>query len=108
MGEFIGYFIIGGLVVSLTTYYGARGHSFLAAFISQFPSMTVLIFFLLYRTGSKQAVINYAKSFLYVLPPWILYICVVAFLCDRIGIWWSLALGIVLYFGVSLALLQLK
>jgi uncharacterized membrane protein (GlpM family) len=108
MIEFIGYFIIGGLVVSLTTYYGTKGQGFLAAFISMFPSMTVLIFFLLYRTGGIPSVIDYAKSLVYVVPPWILYICTVAFLCDRIGIWFSLILGVGLYFCVSIFLNQMR
>jgi uncharacterized membrane protein (GlpM family) len=108
MLEYIGYFIVGGLVVSLTTFYGAKGQGFLAAFISMFPSMTVLIFFLLYRAGGKDSVIGYAKSLVYVVPPWILYVCAVAFLCDRIGIWWSLAMGITLYFCMSIGLNQLR
>jgi hypothetical protein len=106
--EFIGYFIVGGLVVSLTTYYGSKGQGFMAAFISMFPSMTVLIFFLLYRAGGTSSVISYAKSLAYVVPPWILYIFTVAFFCDRIGIWSSLALGIGLYFCVSILLNQMR
>ena len=101
MLEFITYFFIGGLVVSLTTVYGAKGHSLLAAFISQFPSMTVLIFILLYTKGGKQPVIDYARSFVYVIPPWILYVCAVVFLCERIGIWGSLATGLALYMATS-------
>jgi hypothetical protein len=108
MLEFIGYFIIGGLVVSLTTYYGSKGHGFLAAFISMFPSMTVLIFFLLYRAGGRASVIDYAKSLAYVAPSWVLYVCAVAFLCERIGIWWSLLIGIALYFSISISLNQLR
>ena len=108
MLEFIGYFMVGGLVVSLTTYFGSKGQGFLAAFISMFPSMTVLIFFLLYRTGGTPSVINYAKSLVYVVPSWILYICAVALLCDRIGIWLSLILGISLYFCVSIFLSQMR
>jgi uncharacterized membrane protein (GlpM family) len=108
MLEFIAYFMVGGLVVSLTTYFGSKGQGFLAAFISMFPSMTVLIFFLLYRTGGIPSVIDYAKSLAYVVPPWILYVCTVAFLCDRIGIWSSLTLGISLYFCASIMLNQMR
>jgi len=108
MLEYIGYFLIGGLIVSLTTYFGAKGHGFMAAFVSQFPSLTVLTFFLIYRAGGKAPVIDYAKSFIYTIPPWILYIGAVMFLCDRIGIWWSLSIGIALYVGACMCLVHLK
>ncbi len=106
--EFIGYFLIGGLVVSLTTHFGSKGHGFLAAFVTQFPSLTVLTFFLIYRAGGKAQVISYAKSFIYTMPPWILYVGAVVLLCDRIGIWWSLLIGIALYVGISMWLMYLK
>jgi hypothetical protein len=108
MLEFIGYFLIGGLIVSLTTHFAARGHGFLGAFVSQFPSVTVLTFLLIYRAGGKIPVINYAKSFVYTIPPWILYVAAVVFLCDRIGIWWSLLIGVALYVGTSLLLAPVK
>lgn len=108
MLEFVGYFLVGGLVVSLTTYYGAKGQGFLAAFISMFPSLTVLVFFLLYREGGKEAVITYARSLIYVVPPWVLYVFVVWFLCERIGILWSIILGVGLYFGSSILVNQLR
>lgn len=106
--EYIGYFVIGGLIVSGTTYIGSNGHGFLAAFVSQFPSLTVLTFFLIYRAGGKEPVIDYAKSFIYTIPPWILYVAAVVLLCDRIGIWPSLAIGITLYVGTCMGLMYLK
>ncbi len=106
--EYIGYFLIGGLIVSLTTYCGAKGHGFLAAFVSQFPSLTVLTFLLIYRAGGKLPVISYAKSFAYTIPPWILYVLAVVFLCDRIGIWWALTIGVTLYVGTCMWFLQVR
>jgi uncharacterized membrane protein (GlpM family) len=108
MLEYIGYFILGGIIVSLTTYVGAKGHGFFAAFISQFPSLTVLTFLLIYRVGGKAPVIDFAKSFIYTIPPWILYVVSVVFLCDRIGIWWSLAIGVGLYVGTCMWLMHIK
>lgn len=108
MLEFVGYFVVGGLVVSLTTYFGSKGQGFLAAFISMFPSLTVLVFFLLYRAGGKESVINYARSLIYVVPPWVLYVVVVWFLCERIGVLWSIILGIAFYLGSSVLVNQLR
>ena len=106
--QYAGYFLLGGLIVSLTTYCGAKGHGFLAAFVSQFPSMTVLTFFLIHRAGGTPEVVNYAKSFIYTVPPWILYVGAVVFLCDRVNIWAALSIGIALYVGTSMALGCLK
>ena len=105
---YLGYFLIGGLIVMLTTYFGAKGQGFLAAFVSQFPSLTVLTFILIYRAGGKPQVIEYAKSFIYTIPPWLLYVAAVVLLCDRIGIWWSLAIGISLYVCTCMWLMHLK
>jgi uncharacterized membrane protein (GlpM family) len=108
MLKFISYFIIGGFVVSLSTYFGSKGHGFIAAFISMFPSMSVLIFSLLYLSGGRPSVIGYAKSLVYVVPPWILYVLTVTLLCERIGIWLSLAVGITLYLTASVGLSYFK
>ena len=108
MLEYLGYFLIGGLIVSLTTYVGAKGEGFLAAFVIQFPSLTVLSFLLMYRAGGKAPVIDYAKSLVYTIPPWVLYVLTVVFLCDRIGIWWALVLGVGLYMAACLAMAYVK
>ncbi|MBA4387993.1 MAG: DUF3147 domain-containing protein [Verrucomicrobia bacterium] len=108
MLEYVGYFIIGGLVVSLTTYFGAKGSGFLAAFVTMFPSLTVLTFILIYSAGGKAPVISYAKGFLYTIPPWILYVLGVVFLCDRLGIWWALGIAIMLYTLGSMAMAHLR
>jgi uncharacterized membrane protein (GlpM family) len=104
MLRFILYFIIGGLIVSLTTYFGSKGQSFLAAIISMFPSMSVVIFVLLYSTGGQSSVIGYAKNLVYGVPPWLLYVATVAVLCQRIGIALSLLSGVGLYLAVSMGL----
>ena len=108
MLEYVGYFLIGGLIVCLTTYFGVKGNGFLAAFICMFPSLTVLTFILIYRAGGTMPVIGYAKGFLYTIPPWILYVLAVVFLCDRLGIWWALGIGVVLYVVTSLALTHFR
>jgi len=101
MLEFLGYFLVGGLVVGLTTLVGSRGHGPLAAFIGMFPSMTVMIFVLLYRSGGNPAVTGYARSLVYFVVPWVLYVLAVSFLCERLGIWWSLGVGVAAFLSVS-------
>jgi uncharacterized membrane protein (GlpM family) len=108
MLELIVNFIIGGLIVSATTYFGSKGNGFDAAFISLFPSLTVLVFFLIYRSGGEAPVAGYAKNMLYMIPAWLLYVLSVAFLCNRLGLWWSVLIGVTLYMGASYVLLQMK
>jgi hypothetical protein len=48
------YFIIGGTVVSLTTYLGSLGRSWLAAFITTFPALTGLTFILMYLNAGVE------------------------------------------------------
>lgn len=106
--KYLFYFIIGGSVVSLSTYYGSKGQGFMSALISMFPSMSVLIFTLLYLSGGQASVVGYAKNLAYVVPPWILYVFTVALLCDRVGIWLSLGIGVLLYLATSIGLSYLK
>lgn len=108
MLEFLCYFLVGGLVVALTTVIGSKGHGAMAAFVGMFPSMTVLVFVLLYRAGGNTAVIGYAKSLIYFVGPWFLYVVAVSMLCDRLGIWSALGIGVAIYVAASWAMMQLK
>jgi len=99
--RFIVYFLIGGLVMALSVHYGSKGNGLLAAFITQFPSISVISFYLMYRLSGHDAVTDYAKGFLITIPPWVLYVLIVYLLCDRIGAIASLALGVSMYMGSS-------
>ncbi len=99
--KFALYFVIGGLIVMLTTYFGTKGNGLAAAFITQFPSMTLLAFYLIYRNGGNEAVASYARGFVYTVPAWVLYIVIVYFFCDRVGAFWSLAMGVGVYMTTS-------
>jgi uncharacterized membrane protein (GlpM family) len=99
--KFIIYFILGGLIVALSVHYGSKGNGLLAAFITQFPSISVLAFYLMYRDGGHAAVSGYAKGFLITIPPWVLYVLIVYFFCERIGAIASLTIGVTLYMFTS-------
>ena len=47
------YFLLGGTIVSVSTYLGSQGRSFLAAFASTFPAITGATFVLIYLNGGK-------------------------------------------------------
>ena len=51
LGKYLLYFLLGGSIVSFSTYLGSQGKSFLAAMASTFPAITGVTFILLYRTA---------------------------------------------------------
>ena len=56
------YFLLGGTIVSVSTYLGSQGRSFLAAFASTFPAITGATFILIYLNGGSEALVGYAKN----------------------------------------------
>ena len=101
------YFVVGGLAVSVTTYFGSQGKGLLAAFVGMFPAATVITFCAIYFRSGMPALTSYARGLLILLPPWILYIVVMYLLAPRLGLIPSLALGIALYAGISLLIVRL-
>src|SRR5918999_6603113 len=68
------YFVLGGLLVSVSTYVGAMGRGFLAAFASTFPAITGMTFILIYLNGGADNTLSYAKHLLLFVPPWTAYV----------------------------------
>ena len=95
------YFIIGGTVVSLTTYLGTLGRSWLAAFITTFPALTGLTFVLMYLNTGVEPTVPYARNLLYFVIPWLAYVGFYIVTIDRLGFWLTLTGAIVLFVGVA-------
>jgi uncharacterized membrane protein (GlpM family) len=87
LGKYGLYFLIGGTVVSLSTYLGAKGEGFLAALASTFPAITGVTFVLIYLNGGNDATWTYAKNLLWFVPPWLAYVGVMMVGLDRLGFW---------------------
>jgi len=68
------YFLIGGMIVSLVTYFASQAKGLLAAFIATLPIITLITFFTIYFASSQEAVISYAKGLVIMLTPWLIYI----------------------------------
>jgi uncharacterized membrane protein (GlpM family) len=100
------YFVIGGLVVALSTYLGSHGRGLLAAFVGVFPAVTLITFIAIHLQSGTPAVVSYAKGMLILLPPWILYVLGIIFLMPRLSLAATLAISVGLY--VILALLIIK
>jgi hypothetical protein len=91
------YFLLGGTIVSLSTYLGSQGRSFLAAFASTFPAITGATFILIYLNGGSDSLVGYAKNLLWFVPPWIVYVTTMIVGVPRFGFWPATALSLTLY-----------
>ena len=97
--KYVIYFLLGGTVVSLSTYLGAQGRPYLAAFASTFPAITGATFVLLYLNGGTDAIIAYAEKLFWFLPAWIVYVMAMIFIVPRVGFWPAMAVSLALYMG---------
>ncbi|MDM7999879.1 MAG: DUF3147 domain-containing protein [Dehalococcoidia bacterium] len=92
------YFFVGGAIVTLVTYFGSQANKgALAAFIAFFPALTVITLCTIYWSGGAESAVSYAKSLVYLLPAWLLYIAAVIYLTPRLGLWPPLIIGVILY-----------
>lgn len=91
------YFLLGGTIVSISTYLGSQGRSFLAAFASTFPAMTGATFILIYLNGGSEHLVTYAKNLLWFVPPWLVYVGCMIYGVERIGFWLSMVGSLALY-----------
>ncbi len=95
------YFIIGGTVVSLTTYLGSLGKSWLAAFVTTFPALTGITFILMYLNAEVEPTVPYARNLLYFVIPWLAYVGFYLVTIDRLGFWFALTGAVALFISVS-------
>ena len=103
------YFLLGGTIVSVSTYLGSQGKSFLAAFASTFPAITGATFVLIYLNGGSESLVGYAKNLLWFVPAWIVYVITMILGVPRVGFWPSMIGSLVLYLGcVGLVKLALR
>ncbi len=93
------YFLLGGSIVSFSTYLGSQGKSFLAAMASTFPAITGVTFILLYASGGGVPTVDYAKNLLWFVPPWTVYVVAMILGIPRLGFWPAMAGSLVLYMG---------
>ncbi|HKO29934.1 MAG TPA: DUF3147 domain-containing protein [Nitrospiraceae bacterium] len=93
------YFLLGGTIVSVSTYLGSQGKSFLAAFASTFPAITGATFVLIYLNSGNDAIVSYAKNLLWFVPPWILYVVAMIASVPYFGFWPAMIGSLTLYLG---------
>jgi hypothetical protein len=101
------YFVIGGLVVSVVTYFGGQGKSQLAVFIAFLPCTTLITLCTIYFAGGTGAAVSYAKNMLVLLPAWVLYVVGVIFLLPRLGWVVSILVSVAAYLAAAFVTMRL-
>ena len=106
LAKLILYFLIGGTIVSVSSYVGAQGRGFLAAFVSTFPAITGVTILLIYLNGGTDPAFTYAKHLMWFVPPWLLYVGFLIFSIPRVNFLMALGGALSLYM-VAIALVKL-
>jgi len=100
------YFVLGGVMVSLSTYLGTMGRGFLAAFVSTFPAITGVTIVLIYLNAGNEHAYTYARHLLWLVPAWIAYVGFLILTLNRLGFWAAMAGALTLYMAI-VALIKL-
>ncbi len=104
--KYVFYFLVGGVVISVVTYFASHSRPLLGAFLANMPVITLVTFLTIYNEAGQKAIVPYAKGLVMMMLPWFSYIAAVIFLTPRFGFLPSLTTGFTLY--VVFALLILK
>ena len=91
------YFILGGSLVSLSTYLGSHSKSFLAALASTLPVISGVTFILVFLNAGSAPTVSFAKNLIWLSPPWFLYVGTMIAAVPKFGFWPAYALAIGLY-----------
>ena len=103
--KFILYFLIGGSILTLVTYYGSRDRGILAAFIAMFPMVTVLSIVTIYFESGSLSSLDYVKGLLILTPIWILFLFCILYLMPRKGLIFALVVSVSIYLILALYLI---
>jgi hypothetical protein len=97
LAKYVSYFIIGGTLVSVSTYLGSHGKGFLAALASTLPVMICVTFILIYLNSRYSSTVSFAKNLIWLSPPWFIYVGTMIAMVPKLGFWPAYALAIGLY-----------
>ena len=96
------YFILGGFIVTIATYFGSEKQGLLAAFFAMFPFVTAFTLFTVYSAAGLDAVSSYILGLLILTPVWILYLICVLYLLPKYGFLISITVGVIIYLIIAL------
>jgi len=102
------YFLTGGVVVSVVTYFASHARGLLAAFLANLPVVTMITFLTIYFESGEKAVVSYAEGLIIMLIPWLGYVFSIVFLTKKTGLIPSLIIGISLYLTCAYFIMSAK
>lgn len=91
------YFVLGGTLVSVSTYLGSHGKGFFAALASTLPVISGMTFILIYLNAGITPTVSFAKNLIWLSPPWFGYVFTMMFGVPRYGFAVSFALAMTIY-----------
>ncbi len=106
--RYLTYFLAGGIVVSSVTYFACHSRSFLAAFLANMPTVTLITFLTIYLESGSKAVMPYANALLITVFPWVAYVLAIILLTPRLGFIASLITGLFVYFIIAFFIIAAK
>jgi len=95
--KYMVYFILGGFIVAIATYFGSEKQGLLAAFFAMFPFVTAFTLFTVYSAAGLNAVSSYIIGLLILTPVWILYLICILYLLPKYGFWISVGFGVAIF-----------
>jgi uncharacterized membrane protein (GlpM family) len=104
--KYLLYFVLGGGLVTAVTALGSQKKGFLAAFLANLPTFTLITFLTIYHHAGTEGALAYARGLLWMTAPWLVYVFCVFFLTGRVGFQASLATGVALYVLLSFLLIR--
>ncbi len=104
--KYVLYFLIGGTVISVVTYFASHARPLLAAFMANMPVITLVTFLTIYHEAGQKAIVPYAKGLIMMMLPWFAYIFSIIVLTPRLGFLPSLTTGFILYIFFALIILK--
>ena len=102
------YFLVGGSILTLVTYFGSKDRGILAAFIAMFPAVTTMSILTIYSEAGDLLVLDYVKGLLLLSPVWIVFLLCVYFFLPRQGLLVALGAGVLVYILVAILLIYLQ
>lgn len=102
------YFMVGGSILTLVTYFGSKDRGILAAFIAMFPAVTTMSIITIYSEAGNLLVLDYIKGLLILSPVWIVFLLCVYFFLPKQGLLVALGAGVLVYVVVAVLLIYLQ
>jgi uncharacterized membrane protein (GlpM family) len=102
------YFLVGGSILTLVTYFGSKDKGILAAFIAMFPAVTTMSIITIYSEAGNLLVLDYIKGLLILSPVWIVFLLCVYFFLPKQGLLVALGAGVLVYLMVAVLLIYLQ